>query len=496
MLSLRELTRVAETLDALLRGGRLRGIAQTDAHTLFLRFHVPSETGEGRRHEIRISCHPEHARVGRVAERPQAPPEPLAFCQFLRAHLDRARFVSARIVADDRQLALRFETKEAALELLLSVLGPRSNLYLLDGDEVLRAAMRPLADTRRELAIGERWRHPDKKPPSAGEDRFAEASGGALLDAIEAHYGPLEQRARGEADARRLTQVVGKELDRVVRRIGKLEQDAGAGEEAAKYHRQGELLKTVLKEVAPGARSVVAKDFATGEDVTIPLDETKNAQDNLERIFKRYHKAVKRATVAGGQLAEAEERRAALEALRDEVAAAIEDPEALAEIGERDLVKKLLARHAPPPPRPSEREGPKKKGPPARLQPKRYRSSADLEIWVGKNDEGNDHLTTRLARGKDLFFHLEASPGSHVILRTEGRTDPPQEAVLEACELAVHFSKQRKATRANVHVVPIKNVKKPKGAKPGLVYVTGGKTIHLRRDPARLARVLDGAIPD
>ena len=76
------------------------------------------------------------------------------------------------------------------------------------------------------------------------------------------------------------------------------------------------------------------------------------------------------------------------------------------------------------------------------------------------------------------------------------RPDPPQESVLDASELAVHFSKQKNASHADVHVVPIKNVKKPKGAKPGLVYVTGGKTVHLRREEARLSRVLASRIND
>jgi predicted ribosome quality control (RQC) complex YloA/Tae2 family protein len=68
--------------------------------------------------------------------------------------------------------------------------------------------------------------------------------------------------------------------------------------------------------------------------------------------------------------------------------------------------------------------------------------------------------------------------------------------VLDACELAVHFSKQREATRADVHVVPIANVRKPRGAKPGLVMVHGGKTVHLRRIPGRLERVLRDRIED
>jgi hypothetical protein len=131
---------------------------------------------------------------------------------------------------------------------------------------------------------------------------------------------------------------------------------------------------------------------------------------------------------------------------------------------------------------------------PRKLHPRRYRSVDGLEIWVGRSDEANDLLSTRLARGRDLFFHLDGAPGSHVVLRTEGREDPPAESVLDACELAVHFSKQKKAGRADVHVVPIKNVKKPKGAKRGLVYVSGGKSVHLRREPERLERLLASRI--
>lgn len=121
--------------------------------------------------------------------------------------------------------------------------------------------------------------------------------------------------------------------------------------------------------------------------------------------------------------------------------------------------------------------------------------SADgLEIWVGKSDAGNDYLTTKLADGNDWFFHIEGYPGSHTVLRTAGRKDPPQESVLQAAELCAHFSKLRDARRVDVHIAPIKQVHKPKGAKPGLVHVGQGKTVVLRRDPARLKSILEARI--
>ena len=83
-----------------------------------------------------------------------------------------------------------------------------------------------------------------------------------------------------------------------------------------------------------------------------------------------------------------------------------------------------------------------------------------------------------------------------MVLRTEGRKDPPSESLLDACELAVNFSKFKNARSAEVHIVPIKQVKKPKGAKKGLVYVTGGRSLHLRREATRLERLMAARIDD
>jgi predicted ribosome quality control (RQC) complex YloA/Tae2 family protein len=172
--------------------------------------------------------------------------------------------------------------------------------------------------------------------------------------------------------------------------------------------------------------------------------------------------------------------------------------EALARFSARVEVARLLGRHRLPGEgrRPQLPRTPRKGEAPARLRPGRYRSSDGLEIWVGRSAQGNDHLTTRLARGNDLFLHVEASPGSHVVVRLAGRKDAPQESLLEAAELAVHFSKQRDAERATLHVAPIKDVRKPSRAKPGLVQVLRGRSFVLRRDAARLARVLASRVED
>jgi predicted ribosome quality control (RQC) complex YloA/Tae2 family protein len=280
-----------------------------------------------------------------------------------------------------------------------------------------------------------------------------------------------------------------------------LEKDVAVGDEAPGLERLGELLKGNLREVRPGADSIQVRDFESGEPQEIPLDPKLSPAENLKALFRRARKAAKRGLRAAQDLEGARERLAAIDALAARREAAGEDAAALQELAEDPEIARLLDRYFPAPREsaPTARKKVWKLGKrelPARLVPKRYRTAEGLEVWVGRSDEGNDLLTTRLARGNDLFLHLEGSPGSHVVLRTEGGAEPPQEALLDAAELAVQFSKQKNTSRAAVHVARIKDVSKPSGTKPGLVYVHRGRTLQLRRDPARLKRITASRIED
>jgi predicted ribosome quality control (RQC) complex YloA/Tae2 family protein len=486
-LTLTELRRIARVLGAAHAGARIVKIVQPGPTELALLLDRPERRWLG------LSARPRAARIGALAEAPAAPPSPPAFAQYLRAHFEGARLAAASVEGEDRLLRLRFEP---AGSLLLSVLGPRSNLHALDAEDRVAAALRPLAETRRDLALGAAWQSAPGGPPSAGEDRFAAVPDEALLAEVERAFAAAAAVAE-EADlGRRVAQALRKQRASLDKKLALIEQDLGAQAEAERLARQGELLKAHLREVKAGQGSIALRDFATGEPVEIALDPKLTASANLEEIFKRARKAEKRARKAAADVDAVRERIAALDALAAEASAA-GGGEALAAFAARPEVARLLERFAPPPVAPSAPEAPKKRvfrlgktELPTRLCPKVYTTADGLEIWVGKNDEGNDVLTTRLARGNDLFFHLEGSPGSHVILRTEGKTDPPSESLLDAAELAVAFSKAKHATRASVHIAAVKDISKPSGAKPGLVYVHRGRTIQLRRDPKRLERVL------
>lgn len=499
MLSLTELRRVAKILERDLPGQRVQAVVQPDRHSLVITCYGTREGGEGRRSHLVLSAHPAAARVSMATRAPGGGGPPPAFAQYLRAHGVGGRIGGVRLLGEDRQLAIRIRTAERDLDLLLAIFGRRSNLYVLESDGRIAAALRPLAETRPELALGEEWRSPSSLPRGGDEDRFAALADEELLEAIECEYAETERESERDQLERRVSQALSREVRTVDRKLSKLGSELADAERAIGLERQGELLKSALSRISRGDREVAVRDWDSGDDVTIALDPLLTPAQNLERIFKRYRKALRALTKGGAQLAAVKDARDALTELEREHVEASEsaDPGALEAFAQRPELTRLLAKYAPAPAKARERAREWQVGGrevPARFVPRRYRTESGLEVWVGRSDAANDYLTTRLARGKDLFFHLDGAPGSHVILRTEGRDDPPSEALIDACELAVHFSQQKRASRADVHVVPIKNVRKPKGAKPGLVVVHGGRSIHLRRTPARLERLLASRI--
>lgn len=507
MLSVREVERATRILAARLPGARTERIVQRSGTRLEISFSAAAAGGEGReRLHLVLSCDPVHGRVGEAARFAPAPPAPLAFAQRLRARLGRARVAGVFGRSGEREIGLRFAAREGATLLVLQLLGPRSNLYLLDDSEAILASLRPLDATRRDLAPGSRLAPPTSAPPAAGEDRFRDATDADFLGAVERRFTDAEEAAAGLALRRRVAAVLARERQRLLRREAALQADLARGRPARVLRREGELLKGALHGIAPGAHQVLLQDPETGETLPVLLDPALPPGANLERVFARYQRARRREAAAAEQLrllasdlARLGEIDAAFAAL--EAGAAPPESGSLAELAARPEVARLLggarARHSPsgasgavPGP------GRKPALVPARLRPGCYRTRDGLEVWVGRNAEGNDHLTTRMARGNDLFFHVEGSPGSHVVLRTAGRKEIPQESILEAAELAVHFSRQRSAPAATLHLAAIRDVRKPRGAKPGLVHVQRSRSLLLRRDAARLARILGARIEE
>jgi predicted ribosome quality control (RQC) complex YloA/Tae2 family protein len=465
MLSLCELRRAARAIRERLANATLRRVIQPDEQKLVLIFET--ETGKL---QLLLSSSPEYARIC-LADAAEQTESPGSFHEYVRAHLPGTSLTGIDLPGENRQIGFHLKGRSDEFVLILSILGARSNLYLLDEARKIIHSMRPLDETRRELKIGEAWTEPHGHAPE-GTDRWEDLSDEEYLWAIERAYGQLERKGKGELLARRIEQVLKKERSFLDRKAINLQEDLGEARQAENSKRTGELLKNVLHQIRHGDSMILATDYETGEIVEISLDPKLSPAANLEFYFARYQKESRGVKVIERQLEELEAVRAELDSMAAQLNLATRgespDNQVLEDIASQPAIRRLIQRQSPKkrPAAPSVKAS-AKKDIPTRLIPKKYRTQDGLEIWVGKSDEGNDYLSTRLARGNDLFFHLEGYPGSHVVLRTEGRLDPPAKSLLDACELAVHFSKLKNAGNSDVHMAHIKDVKKPKGAKPG-----------------------------
>lgn len=427
------------------------------------------------------------------------------FYRTVQGELEGAFLADLAQIGGDRLVRASFRRPGGdARSLVAELTGRHANLALLDeSDRVLAVLVPPPArEGAPRLAPGAPWTPPPGRPPGGTppgvREHFPEPAQpppavrrdhppfAPLSWRVESALGPqvaARDRTRRLADLRRRIE---RRIARARSALAGLDERERAVEQAERLRRDGELLKAVMGELRRGQRKARVSDwFEGGRERTIELDPKRTPRENVERIFARYRKLVRAAENLHAERARAEARLAELEAFAARLAAADTDPQALeSEALERGLLE------------PRQQPDPRKRQKPApRLPYRSFRGLAGSEIRVGRSARDNDALTFRHARGNDLWLHTRDAPGSHVVLVLAGRQVPDPEELMDAAHLAVHFSPLRGATRAAVHVARQKEVRKPRGAKPGLVHLAGGRTLELVVQPQRLARLLGGNAP-
>ena len=202
--------------------------------------------------------------------------------------------------------------------------------------------------------------------------------------------------------------------------------------------------------------------------MTIPLDLRFSPSQNAQNFFKNYKKKQTAARMLVDLLAEGEKEIAYLETVLYEVESAAGEAalnEIRAELKSQGYLKYYKQRD--------------KRQKPADFL--RFTSSDGFEILVGRNNAQNDKLTLHTARGKDLWFHVQKAPGSHVVVMSRGE-DIPDTTRQEAAELAVIYSSAYKAgtgAKVAVDTTEVKNIWKANGAKPGMVLYEVYTTVYI-----------------
>lgn len=483
----------------------LDGAELADVHPLppydFLLVFQPRAADFVRR--IRASLHPEASRVhlqhGRV-ELHEGSVGP--FFRALETDLRGARLARLSQVRGDRVLRLDFvETPSGrARALVVELFGRRSNAYLVDGnDRILALAVPPPPDkTDPRAAVGLTWTPPISRASAEPGPALAESLPEAPAPPRGTTEAPLSWRVEhalaaraDESDRERFARELVDRAKRKLERAKALEhglvERSKAGDDAERVRQDGELIKANLHAIARGATHVEVDDLFDPECARrkLALDPKKRGIENAEAYFDRYHKLLRAKASVADELERARAKRTALETLLARSADTSLDPRDL----EAEAIEAgLLDRRQEPDARRREKHKPEPRKP-----YRSYRASKGSEIRVGRNASDNDDLTFHYARGNDIWMHTADTPGSHVVLVLAGKSEPDHEELVDAAHLAAHFSPLEQAARVRVHVARRKEVHKPRGSKPGLVHLSGGKILDLRVQPERTKRLLETA---
>lgn len=229
----------------------------------------------------------------------------------------------------------------------------------------------------------------------------------------------------------------------------------------------GELLTSYIYQIKTGMSEITLENFySNNEKITIPLDVQKSPSENIQRYFKRYQKSKNRIEELTEQLAIAQKEISYLENVLLSISQ-IETYDEISEIQD-ELAKQGYIR------RPSNHKSKKE----TISSPMEFTASDGTTILVGKNNTQNDRLTLKLSSPNDTWLHTKDIPGSHIIIRAK-QQDISEKTLYEAAVLAAYYSKGKFSSNVPVDYTERKNVKKPSGAKPGMVIYVNNSTIYV-----------------
>ena len=267
-----------------------------------------------------------------------------------------------------------------------------------------------------------------------------------------------------------LTKLLNNQAERISKKISILRHTLQDAEKMDAYREYGDLITANIYRIADGQKDVEVENYFDENMgmVKIPLDVRLSPSQNAQRYYKKYNKAKTALKEAKKQLDASYDELLYINSTLTmvETADRIEDVNAIRrELAEEGYIKRST--------------NAVKKQKAETSKPMHFVSSDGFDIYVGRNNTQNDYLTLKMANSSDIWFHTKDIHGSHTVIKLGLDKDVPERTILEAAGLAAYYSKARESSQVPVDYTTIKNVKKPNGAKPGMVIYEGYNTVYV-----------------
>jgi predicted ribosome quality control (RQC) complex YloA/Tae2 family protein len=430
--------------------------------------------GTPSRLSLLLSLSNRYPRLHAIAEQLPNPPKPPRFAMFLRAHVKGGRIESARQVEADRIVRVDVARGEERKILWIRLWSSAANLIATDADGIILDAFYRRA--KRGEVSGGRYTGPTPggRPGPARDYAVRDLPGkGSFNERLEMHYRDLESGEDRASLAAEVEAELALREAKLAATLAKLERRLEEYQNVERYRELGDLITSSLHLVAKGDRWLRTEDWFHGNTaIEIELAPELTPAQNAEVYYERHRKA-----------------RDGLERVKDDIAGL---RRSLAEVeAERarltaspDLESIRRARKAAIRPR-APAAGPEAPG--------LVFASPPYRILVGRSARENDELLRRHVRGNDWWFHCRDYPGAYVFVKVPAGKSPPLETMLDAANLAVHFSRAKNSGAADVYYTRVKHLRRAKGAPLGLVLPTQEKNLRVRLDPTRIERLKTAA---
>ncbi len=294
---------------------------------------------------------------------------------------------------------------------------------------------------------------------------------GSMNEVVDDFYYRRDMHDRMRQKSAGIVKLLNNNIERVSKKLSILERTVKDAENREEYKIKGDLLTANIYRMQEGMKEIEADNFYEpgSAPMKIALDPSLSPSMNAQRYYKKYNKAKTALVEAAKQI---EAARADLDYLESTLYVA-ENAETIEDI---DAVKDEMASLGYI----SRRSKQTRRKAKEKSKPMHFVSSDGFDIYVGRNNTQNDYLTLKFANTSDLWFHTKDIHGSHAVIKLGLDKDVPKNTILEAARLAAYYSQARESAQVPVDYTVIKNVKKPNGAKPGMVIYEGYNTVYVK----------------
>lgn len=291
----------------------------------------------------------------------------------------------------------------------------------------------------------------------------------SMSEVINIFYGQRDERERIKQKSASLTKLLKTNIERCAKKLSIQQKTLKDAKNKEKYKICGDLITANIYKINKGDTEVSLENYYEEGSPELKIDLRSNLTpaQNAQRYYKLYSK-LKNAEIEvekqiSSTLSDLDYFESTL-ALTENLSSEADINAVKAELSELGYIK---------------RQKNKKRQKTVQAKPLHFVSADGFDIYVGKNNTQNDYLTLKFANSSDIWFHTKQIHGSHTVIKLGINKDIPDSTYLEAAQLAAYFSKARESSQVPVDYTEIKNVKKPNGAKPGMVIYDSYNTLYV-----------------